>query len=352
MPGPLSGNETANASYRRCCCRPRDRRTPHLDGYDGQRRRAPTPPRPTPPGPRRRPPRPPSCRRPPGSPTDAASSSATGSTRWARRTARYPADRLPHPRRDGRLLDAADQAARRRVVQAVTHWLTANGATPTAGATSGWTSAPTTACTSPAPTSRRTASGPGSSGCGFGSDRPGRSSSTVDAHSELMKVYPWGETKPADQTTYNLPDTGAVDGRSLLFREQGTPPVANAERARLRRARRLDADARRRTALGPELPRAAGRRPWCARRPVDRRRPATALRRHRLRQGHRRRPDLRRDVPAGRPHGLVLGRRLRPRRGGGPRAQDDALADPDRLLRDEVATRIAADRTTHVSPAG
>ena len=51
----------------------------------------------------------------------------------------------------------------------------------------------------------------------------------VDAHSELMKAYPWGETTPS-QTAYNLPDTGHVSGRSLLFREQGTPPVAHAER--------------------------------------------------------------------------------------------------------------------------
>ena len=51
---------------------------------------------------------------------------------------------------------------------------------------------------------------------------------TVDAHSELMKVYPWGETAPS-QTTYNLQDTGAVDGRSLLFREHGTPPGDNTE---------------------------------------------------------------------------------------------------------------------------
>ena len=51
----------------------------------------------------------------------------------------------------------------------------------------------------------------------------------VDAHSELMKVFPWGSTTPTDQTTYNLKDTGAVDGKSLLFREQGTPPAANAE---------------------------------------------------------------------------------------------------------------------------
>ena len=26
----------------------------------------------------------------------------------------------------------------------------------------------------------------------------------VDAHSELMKVFPWGSTTPTDQTTYNL----------------------------------------------------------------------------------------------------------------------------------------------------
>ena len=50
----------------------------------------------------------------------------------------------------------------------------------------------------------------------------------VDAHSELMKVYPWGESTPS-QTTYNLPDTGSVAGKNLVFREQGTPPVANAE---------------------------------------------------------------------------------------------------------------------------
>jgi hypothetical protein len=52
---------------------------------------------------------------------------------------------------------------------------------------------------------------------------------SVDAHSELMKVYPWGETRPS-QTRYNLPDTGSVAGGSLLFREQGTPPVHNSER--------------------------------------------------------------------------------------------------------------------------
>ena len=51
---------------------------------------------------------------------------------------------------------------------------------------------------------------------------------TVDAHSELMKVYPWGETNPS-QTSYNLQDAGARDGDSALFTETGTPPTPNAE---------------------------------------------------------------------------------------------------------------------------
>ncbi|HEY0238134.1 MAG TPA: glycogen debranching protein, partial [Friedmanniella sp.] len=48
----------------------------------------------------------------------------------------------------------------------------------------------------------------------------------ADAHSELMSSYPWGETTPS-QSTVNLPDTGTVVGRSLVFRDQGTPPGAN-----------------------------------------------------------------------------------------------------------------------------
>ena len=50
---------------------------------------------------------------------------------------------------------------------------------------------------------------------------------TMDAHSELMQAYPWGETTPSE-TVYNLPDTGAYQSGSLVFRETGTPPVANA----------------------------------------------------------------------------------------------------------------------------
>ena len=55
----------------------------------------------------------------------------------------------------------------------------------------------------------------------------GAVSLTVQAHSELLSAYPWGWTTPG-QATFNLPDTGSFDGRSLVFRDQGTPPVANA----------------------------------------------------------------------------------------------------------------------------
>ena len=49
----------------------------------------------------------------------------------------------------------------------------------------------------------------------------------MDAHSELMGAYPWGETNPS-QTVFNLDDTVAAEGGKLVFREQGTPPAANA----------------------------------------------------------------------------------------------------------------------------
>jgi hypothetical protein len=50
-----------------------------------------------------------------------------------------------------------------------------------------------------------------------------RVSLAVDAHSELMSAYPWGETTPS-QTAFNLPDTASFEGGRLVFREQGTPP--------------------------------------------------------------------------------------------------------------------------------
>jgi hypothetical protein len=49
----------------------------------------------------------------------------------------------------------------------------------------------------------------------------------VDAHSELMSAYPWGFTTP-NQLQFNLPDTATFNGNQLVFREVGTPPVANA----------------------------------------------------------------------------------------------------------------------------
>jgi hypothetical protein len=58
--------------------------------------------------------------------------------------------------------------------------------------------------------------------------RPTTVNLAVDAHSELMSSYPWGETTPS-QTDFNLQDSASVTGGSLVFREQGTPPVANAE---------------------------------------------------------------------------------------------------------------------------
>jgi hypothetical protein len=65
-------------------------------------------------------------------------------------------------------------------------------------------------------------------GLTFASSNARSISLTVDAHSELMKSYPWGWTTPNAQT-YNLPDSGSYDGRSLVFRETGTPPVTGAE---------------------------------------------------------------------------------------------------------------------------
>jgi hypothetical protein len=51
------------------------------------------------------------------------------------------------------------------------------------------------------------------------STRARQVSLTMDAHSELMSSYPWGETKPS-QTTVNARDTGTVDAGALVFRER------------------------------------------------------------------------------------------------------------------------------------
>jgi hypothetical protein len=51
----------------------------------------------------------------------------------------------------------------------------------------------------------------------------------VDAHSELMSIYPWGETKPFTQTEFNLQDDAGYGAGALTFTEQGRPPFPNVE---------------------------------------------------------------------------------------------------------------------------
>src|SRR3954468_16491614 len=54
----------------------------------------------------------------------------------------------------------------------------------------------------------------------------------VQAHSELMSAYPWGETKadgqPFTQLQVNQPDSAAMspDKNALVFTDSGTPPLA------------------------------------------------------------------------------------------------------------------------------
>jgi hypothetical protein len=59
-------------------------------------------------------------------------------------------------------------------------------------------------------------------------NQPANLNLNVDAHSELMSAYPWGFTTP-DQSTFNLPDQASFNGHQLVFTENGTPPVPNAE---------------------------------------------------------------------------------------------------------------------------
>jgi hypothetical protein len=49
---------------------------------------------------------------------------------------------------------------------------------------------------------------------------------TVDAHSELMGQYPWGFDGVTPNASDNLPDTGAFDGQSLRFTDDGALPGA------------------------------------------------------------------------------------------------------------------------------
>ena len=56
-------------------------------------------------------------------------------------------------------------------------------------------------------------------GLTFHSDTDRRLPLAMDAHSELMLSYPWGETTPS-QLTVNKQDSGSVVGKTLVFRER------------------------------------------------------------------------------------------------------------------------------------
>ena len=84
----------------------------------------------------------------------------------------------------------------------------------------------------------------------------------MQTHSELMGIYPWGETKPHTQSTFNLPDSVGLHGRSLVFREQGSRATPRGTRSP--RPRRTTGRPRSAAASGPgarvPAPRSAARR--------------------------------------------------------------------------------------------
>ena len=55
----------------------------------------------------------------------------------------------------------------------------------------------------------------------------------VDAHSELMSIYPWGETTPS-QLDFNGQDSASFDSGELSFRRPASPGPPSSHRARRR----------------------------------------------------------------------------------------------------------------------
>lgn len=171
----------------------------------------------------------------------------------------------------------------------------------------------------------------------------------VDAHSELMKAYPWGETTPS-QTAYNLQDTGAVSGSNLVFREQGAPPVPSTDAHDYAAVvgSKLTPSA---SSLGPD------HRGW----QKDVRCPASG-------PDAPKQPDRCDDTDYGKGTGGQLQYDVAVPKGGrtiwfaiagsdqglaaAQAAQDQALGHPAGLLRDKVAARRAVSRNTHVSLPG
>lgn len=73
---------------------------------------------------------------------------------------------------------------------------------------------------------------------------------TMNAHSELMATYPWGETNPS-QSAVNAQDTGSVRDRALVFRERtgAGHPLGAHDWAAVVGSRRTPTG----TALGPDF---------------------------------------------------------------------------------------------------
>ncbi|SCK56509.1 hypothetical protein [Streptomyces sp. WMMB 322] len=167
---------------------------------------------------------------------------------------------------------------------------------------------------------------------------------TLDAHSELMSTYPWGETTP-DQTDFNLPDKGSFADDALSFRDKGKPPVKNAaphDYAALVGGR-LPADSHE---LGPDFRGPQSDPVIC---PIKGKKPATCDDSE-FGKGTGGRMNYRVKLSSGSPKTLwfaVAGSDQGPKEA---RAQyDKALADPAGLLKDkieqrrEVASRTAVD---------
>ena len=179
----------------------------------------------------------------------------------------------------------------------------------------------------------------------------------MQTHSELMSIYPWGETKtaagtePLNQLTFNLPDTVGRRGPRARVRRV-RPAGARGARARLgrRRRQRPDADPR---PHRRRLPRAAGQRHLPRLRHRHAAAARRAVRRHRVRQGQGRPAHLQAHAAALRPHHRVVRRRrLRRRhRRRAPRAAPDARRPGPRAARQAARARGA--RPPHAArPAG
>ena len=174
---------------------------------------------------------------------------------------------------------------------------------------------------------------------------------SVDAHSELMSAYPWGESTPS-QLDFNLPDSAAADRGRLLFREQGRPPVANAEvhdwAAVVGASRAASAIETGPGFRGPQEPPVV-----CGPSGEGQPEPPPRCDDTAYGKGAGGRLEYRLNVPAGGTRTLwiaVAG--SEDGAAGARREADAALADPAKLLRRKVAGREALARFTRLSLPG